>query len=130
MHVAPLGDATTTLYPSATRNGRHPIGTLTSTVDKFINDGTTTEYMTQHVGTYIDDRYAKIESTHTKEYYRVDYNDEASEPVIDESPPPPSSSIVAAAKPVLVSSAVSYEVNGRETTQHTVHHYRSMSMHV
>ena len=40
--LSPSGDATTTLYPSATRNGRHPIGTLTSTVDKFINDGTTT----------------------------------------------------------------------------------------
>ena len=26
---------------------------------------------TQHVGTYLDDKYAKIESTTTREYYRV-----------------------------------------------------------
>ena len=25
----------------------------------------------QHVGTYLDDKYAKIESTTTREYYRV-----------------------------------------------------------
>ena len=71
VYTADHGEATTTLFLEATRNGRHPIGVLTSTLDKFINGGTTTEYMTQHVGTYVDDKYAKIESTSTREYYRV-----------------------------------------------------------
>jgi hypothetical protein len=45
--TAPSGDATTTLYLEATRDGKFPIGILTSTVDKFIRGGTTTEYVTQ-----------------------------------------------------------------------------------
>ena len=27
--------------------------------------------LSQHVGTYLDEKYAKIESTSTREYYRV-----------------------------------------------------------
>ncbi|CAB4053971.1 unnamed protein product [Lepeophtheirus salmonis] len=69
--VNPERDATTTIFVEATRNGKNPIGLLTSTADTFINDGTTTEYMTQHMGTYIDEKYAKIESTSTREYYYV-----------------------------------------------------------
>merc|ERR1719312_252428 len=46
---APSGDATTTLYLDASKNSLHPLGVLTSIVDTFINGGTTTEYMTQHV---------------------------------------------------------------------------------
>ena len=88
-------------------------------MDKFINDGTTTEYMTRHVGTYIDNAYAKIESTNTREYYRVDF-----------SPPPVASSGLEidsseAMSKQLVASSTSYEVNGRQTTQHTVHHFRT-----
>ena len=48
------GRATTTLFLEATRNGRHPIGIITSTLDKFINAGTTTEYMTQAWGLVIN----------------------------------------------------------------------------
>ena len=86
-------------------------------MDKFINDGTTTEYMTRHVGTYIDNAYAKIESTQTREYYRVDF-----------SPPPGGSEAALELEPEasrLVASSTSYEVNGRQTTQHTVHHFRT-----
>ena len=117
------GDATTTLFLSATRNGRHPIGTLTSTADTFINDGTTTEYMTRHVGTYIDDKYAKIESTATREYYRVvrptaiPFDDVSDDDDGDDGDD--------VAPTGLVSSSTSYEVNGRQTTEHTVHHYRT-----
>ncbi len=111
------GAATTTLFLSATRNGRHPIGTLTSTADRFINAGTTTEYMTRHVGTYIDDKYAKIESTATREYYRVAASRTPHSILADDHDP---------VRPTgLVSSATSYEVNGRRTTEHTVHHYRT-----
>ena len=75
------------------------------------------EYMTRHVGTYIDNAYAKIESTNTREYYRVDF-----------SPPPLDGSSDGLELPEasrLVASSTSYEVNGRQTTQHTVHHFRS-----
>jgi hypothetical protein len=107
------------VFVSATRNGRHPIGTLTSTAGTFINAaGTTTEYMTQHVGTYIDDKYARIESTATREYYRVALDDDNDGVVVEPT---------RAAEPFigLVDSSTSYEVHGRQTTEHTVHHYRT-----
>ncbi len=110
------GVATTTLFLEATRNGRHPIGVLTSTLDKFINAGTTTEYMTQHVGTYLDDKYAKVESTSTREYYRVISPTKAVE--IGDS--------ASLAKPTgLVASSVSYDVHGRQTTEYTVKQFRT-----
>jgi len=112
LYTDPGGAATTTLFLSATRNGRHPIGTLASTAGTFINEGTTTEYMTRHVGTYIDDKYAKIESTGTREYYRVR--------------PTRTLATTEELEPTgLVSSTVSYEVHGRMTTEHSVHHYRT-----
>jgi hypothetical protein len=112
------GEATTTVFLEATRNGKHPIGILTSTLDKFINGGTTTEYMTQHVGTYLDEKYAKIESTSTREYYRVINPTKASLLEIGES-----SSLV---KPTgLVASSVSYDVHGRQTTEYTVEQFRT-----
>ncbi|TRY69249.1 hypothetical protein TCAL_13171 [Tigriopus californicus] len=107
--VDPSGDATTTLFPEATRNGRHPIGILTSTVDTFINHGTTTEYMTQHLGTYISEQYAKVESTSRQEYFRI----QPTAPVNEVQPTG------------LVSSSTSYEVHGRQTTEHSIYHYRS-----
>ena len=113
------GEATTTLFLEATRNGRHPIGVLTSTLDKFINGGTTTEYMTQHVGTYVDDKYAKIESTSTREYYRVISPTKAAS--LDEAI---SSSQLT--KPTgLVASSVSYDVHGSQTTEYTVRQFRT-----
>ena len=105
--TAPAGDATTTLYPSATRNGRHPIGTLTSTAATFINTGTTTEYMTQHVGTYLDDKYAKVESTSTREYFRIRNTNDAAINNNNNKP---------------IKDRTYYEVNGRLTTQYTVRH--------
>ncbi len=116
------GDATTTLYLSATRNGRHPIGTLSSTAATFVNGGTTTEYATAHLGTYIDDKYAKIESTGTREYYRVrptrlpfQHSDSDSHNDANGQQHPTG----------LVSSTTRYEVNGRQTTEHSVYHYRT-----
>ena len=50
----PSGDATTTLYLEATQPSLYPLGVLTSIVDTFINGGTTTEWMTQHLGTKVD----------------------------------------------------------------------------
>ena len=115
--TADEGQATTTLFLEATRNGRHPIGVLTSTLDKFINGGTTTEYMTQHVGTYVDDKYAKIESTSTREYYRVISPTKASLSIGE------STSLT---KPTgLVASSVSYDVHGSQTTEYTVRQFRT-----
>ena len=112
------GEATTTLFLEATRNGRHPIGILTSTLDKFINGGTTTEYMTQHVGTYLADKYAKVESTSTREYYRVISPSKAASLEIGDS--------ASLAKPTgLVASSVSYDVQGRQTTEYTVKQFRT-----
>ena len=68
---APSGDATTTLYLEATDHSLYPLGILTSIVDTFINGGTTTEYMTQHVGSKVDNVYAKIQTTSSREYYRI-----------------------------------------------------------
>ena len=102
----PKGDATTTLYLDATsRNGKYPTGIITSSIDKFIDAGTTTEYMTKHLGTYIDgSSYAKIESTSTREYYRI--------PIVPTSVQPTG----------LIASSISYEVNAPGmTTEHTVH---------
>ena len=115
--TADEGQATTTLFLEATRNGRHPIGVLTSTLDKFINGGTTTEYMTQHVGTYVDDKYAKIESTTSREYYRVISPTKASLSIGE------STSLT---KPTgLVASSVSYDVHGSQTTEYTVRQFRT-----
>ena len=114
------GHATTTVFLEATRNGRHPIGILTSTVDKFINAGTTTEYMTQHVGTYLADKYAKVESTATREYYRVISPTKSlgGTPNTDLSTP--------TKKPTgMVASSVRYDVNGRKTTEYTVEQFRT-----
>ena len=114
------GHATTTVYVEATRNGRHPIGILTSTVDKFINAGTTTEYMTQHVGTYLDDKYAKVESTNTREYYRVISPTKSVEFGGGHNP------AASTKKPTgMVASSVSYDVNGRQTTEYTVEQFRT-----
>ena len=107
----PKGDATTTLYLDATesRKGKYPEGIITSSIDKFIDSGTTTEYMTQHVGTYIDgSNYAKIESTSTREYYRIPIEPTSVQPT------------------GLIASSISYEVNNPGmTTEHTVHQYRT-----
>jgi len=106
----PNGDATTTLYLDATsRSGKYPVGIITSSIDKFIDAGTTTEYMTQHVGTYVDgSRYAKVESTSTREYYRIPIEPTSVQPT------------------GLIASTISYEVNGPGmTTEHTVHQYRT-----
>lgn len=111
---APSGDATTTLYLDASKNSLHPLGVLTSIVDTFINGGTTTEYMTQHVGTHINSIYAKIQTTSSREYYRInptatvrDYND---------SPVRPTG---------LIGSSTSLEVNGPASTFYTVEEYRT-----
>ena len=107
----PKGDATTTLYLDATesRKGKYPEGIITSSIDKFIDSGTTTEYMTQHVGTYIDgSSYAKVESTSTREYYRIPIEPTSVQPT------------------GLIASSISYEVNNPGmTTEHTVHQYRT-----
>ena len=82
---------------------------ITSSVDKFINEGTTTEYVTPHLGTYIDESsYAKIEATSTREYYRI--------------PIQPTS-----VKPTgLIASSISYAVNKPGmTTEHTINQYRT-----
>ena len=108
----PSGDATTTLYLEATQSSQYPLGVLTSIVDTFINDGTTTEYMTQHVGTEIDSMYAKIATTSSREYYRIaptasqDYN----------SPARPTG---------LIGSSTSLDIHGPESTYYTVEEYRT-----
>eukprot|EP00096_Caligus_rogercresseyi_P014260 TRINITY_DN675_c0_g1_i2.p1 TRINITY_DN675_c0_g1~~TRINITY_DN675_c0_g1_i2.p1 ORF type:complete len:1357 (-),score=288.85 TRINITY_DN675_c0_g1_i2:1918-5988(-) len=104
IHVNAERDATTTLFVEATRNGKNPIGLLTSTADTFINDGTTTEYMTQHRGTYIDEKYAKIESTSTREYYYV----KGTQGAVG-----------------LVSASSNFEVHSGKTTEVTVQEYRT-----
>ena len=110
--TAPGGDATTTYYMEATKNAQHPLGILTSIVDTFINGGTTTEYMTQHIGTHIDALYAKVQTTSSREYYRIS--------------PTASQDYDAPARPTgLIGSSTSQEVNGPATTYHTVEEYRT-----
>ncbi|KAK4020739.1 hypothetical protein OUZ56_002690 [Daphnia magna] len=43
-----------------------PLGVITSTKGAFINEGTTTEYTTQVIGTSVDGTYAKIQSTKSR----------------------------------------------------------------
>jgi hypothetical protein len=115
--TAPGGDATTTYYLEATAKNaqQHPLGILTSIVDTFINGGTTTEYMTQHIGTHIADDggvYAKIQTTSSREYYRIS--------------PTASQDYDAPARPTgLIGSSTSQEINGPATTYHTVEEYRT-----
>ena len=45
-----------------------PLGLITESKGVFVNDGTTTEYATQIVGTSIDGIYAKIQSTESRVY--------------------------------------------------------------
>lgn len=110
---APSGDATTTYYIGATKNSQHPVGALTSIVDTFVGQGTTTEYMTQHIGTHIDNTYAKIQTTSSREYYRID----------------PTTSVGQYGSPVrptgLIGSSTSLEVHGPASTFYTVEEYRT-----
>ena len=113
MVSAPSGDATTTLYLAASAHSLYPLGVLTSIVDTFINGGTTTEYMTQHLGSQVNEVYAKIQTTSSREYYRIsptatlDYNDNAVRPT------------------GLVASSTSLNVNGPTSTFYTVEEYRT-----
>ena len=50
------------------RFGSRPLGLITESKGVFVNDGTTTEYATQIVGTSIDGVYAKIQSTESRVY--------------------------------------------------------------
>jgi len=110
---APSGDATTTLYLDATAHTLYPHGVLTSAVDTFINGGTTTEYITQHLGTQVDNVYAKIQTTSSREYYRI-------------SPTASSDFNEAQVRPTgLIASSTSIEVNGPASTFHTVEQYRT-----
>ena len=109
------GDATTTLYLEATRDGKFPIGILTSTVDKFIRGGTTTEYVTQEIGTHLDNRYARIASTSSREYYRIIQATQSDSGEIKDVVQPTG----------LVHSSVSYKVDGSMTTEYHIEHYRT-----
>ena len=76
--------------------------------------------MTQHVGTYLADKYAKVESTATREYYRVISPTKSlgGTPNTDLSTP--------TKKPTgMVASSVRYDVNGRKTTEYTVEQFRT-----
>ena len=103
------------MYLEATRDGKYPIGIITSTVDKFIRGGTTTEYVTQEIGSHIDNKYARITSTSSREYYRL------VQPTQVESGE--SRDLV---QPTgLVLSSVSYKVDGSLTTEYHIEHYRT-----
>lgn len=110
---APSGDATTTYFLDATKNAQYPTGVLTSIVDTFINGGTTTEYMTQHKGTHLNGMYVKIQTTSSREYYRINptaTRDYANSPV----------------RPTgLIGSSTSVEIHGPASTFHTVEEYRT-----
>jgi len=106
------GDATTTLYLEATAPLAFPQGILTSTVDTFINDGTTTEYMTQHIGSTVSDVYAKIQTTSSREYYRI--------------APTASQNYNAPARPTgLIGSSTSLDIHGPVSTYYTIEEYRT-----
>ena len=110
--TAPSGDATTTMYLEASSATSYPTGLITSIVDTFINQGTTTEYMTQHLGTKIDNVYAKVQTTSSREYYRI--------------APTASRDYNAPARPTgLIGSSTSVEINGPASTYHTVEQYRT-----
>ena len=111
--TAPGGDATTTLFLDATAAHHfYPKGVLTSTVDTFINDGTTTEYMTQHLGTTVSNVYAKIQATSSREYYRIGAS--------------ASQDYDAPARPTgLIGSSTSLHVQGASSTYYTVEQYRT-----
>jgi len=107
------GDATTTYFIKANKDAHNPVGALTSIVDTFVGQGTTTEYMTQHIGTHIDNTYAKIQTTSSREYYRIR----------------PTASVGQYDSPVrptgLIGSSTSLEVNGPASTFFTVEEYRT-----
>ena len=109
----PSGDATTTLYLEATQPSLYPLGVLTSIVDTFINGGTTTEWMTQHLGTKVDNVYAKIQTTNSREYYRI-------------APTATLGHNAESVRPTgLIASSTSLEVNGPASTFYTVEQYRT-----
>jgi hypothetical protein len=110
---APSGDATTTFYIEAIKNAQHPVGALTSIVDTFVGQGTTTEYMTQHIGTHIDNTYAKIQTTSSREYYRIQSTSTVGQ---YGSPVRPTG---------LIGSSTSLEVHGPASTFYTVEEYRT-----
>ena len=100
------------MYLEATAPLNFPQGVLTSTVDTFINDGTTTEYMTQHIGTAINDVYAKIQTTSSREYYRI--------------APTASQNYNAPARPTgLIGSSTSLDIHGPVSTYYTIEEYRT-----
>ena len=100
------------MFLEATASAQYPVGVITSIVDTFINDGTTTEYMTQHIGTVVDDVYAKIQTTSSREYYRID--------------PTASNNYNAPVRPTgLIGSSTSVEINGPASTYYTVEEYRT-----
>ena len=65
------GGQTTTFFLKTEVSRPRPLGVITSTKGAFVNEGTTTEYTTQIVGTSVDGTYAKIQSTKSRVFSLV-----------------------------------------------------------
>ncbi|ODN04896.1 hypothetical protein Ocin01_01794 [Orchesella cincta] len=105
------GDATTQFF-TGDRARTRPVGLLSTNLGAFVTSGTTTEYLTKILGTYIKGTYARIISTSSKVYHAVatDGADFATGSV----------------RPTgFIASTVTTEVNGYATTLHTTDYYRT-----
>ena len=95
----------TTLTSSYTDD--HPTGLLSSTVDTFINDGTTSEYVTFVHGTKHSGQYAQVTSTSSRVFFAVPTRLLGSQPE------------------GLVSSEVQTQVNNAATTRYRTNYVRT-----
>ncbi|XP_059486932.1 uncharacterized protein LOC132203289 [Neocloeon triangulifer] len=110
------GPVTTSMFlgaeilPSEHKN--RPTGLLTSTVNTFIQQGTTTEFATKVFGTHVDGHYAKIVSTSSRVFFAV--------------PSAAAGDALGVLKPTgLISSVTATKVSGLVTTLITTDYYRT-----
>lgn len=103
------GQTTTFFLKTETAPGRRPLGLITSTKGTFVNEGTTTEYATQILGTHLDGTYAKIQSTQSRVFSLIPTEDEPRD----------------ALPTGLVSSTVVTRIRGETTTIETTQFVRT-----
>ncbi|XP_035707259.1 mucin-17 isoform X2 [Folsomia candida] len=104
------GDATTTFFTNERARTR-PVGLLSTSLGAFVTSGTTTEYLTKVLGTYIKGTYARIVSTSSKVYHAV---------------PTEQAGGGGEVRPTgFIASTTSTEINGYATTVHSTEFYRT-----
>lgn len=104
------GQTTTFFLKTETAQGRRPLGLITSTKGTFVNEGTTTEYATQIIGTSIEGTYAKVQSTQSRVFSLVPTDSELPKELLPTG---------------LVSSTVVTRIRGEVTTIETTQFVRT-----